>query len=74
MAYKVIITFPDDTIDSEEEDGPDGVFDTEEEAREYFNEWMSNYAAGGEVLHMSNPGDYPLEIVEQEPEYEIVEV
>ncbi len=74
MAYKVIITFPDgETFDSEEEDGPLGIFDTEEEAQEYFNEWLNGYETGGEVLHMSNPGDYPMEIVGQEPEYEIVE-
>ncbi|MCM1500608.1 MAG: hypothetical protein NC124_19270 [Clostridium sp.] len=56
------------------EDGDDGIFDTEQEAEDYFYEWMSNYNTGGEVLHLSNPGDYPLEMVEQEPDYEIVEI
>lgn len=75
MAYKVVITFPDgDVIDSYEEDGDDGVFDTESEAEDYFTEWMSNYSTGGEVLNLSNPGDYPLDEDEEEPDYEIVEI
>lgn len=73
--YKIIMTFPDgEVIDSREEDDDEGVFDTIEEAEEYFLEWMNNYRVGGEVLHLSNPGDYPLEVVEQEPEYEIHEI
>ena len=73
--FKVVMTFPDgEVIDSYEEDGDDGIFDTEQEATDYFYEWMSNYSAGGEVLHLSNPGDYPLEMVEQDPDYEIVEI
>lgn len=73
--FKVVMTFPDgEVIDSYEEDGDDGVFDTEQEAEDYFYEWMNSYSAGGEVLHLSNPGDYPLEMVEQEPDYEIVEI
>ena len=47
---------------------------SEQEAEDYFAEWMSNYSAGGEVLHLSNPGDYPLEMVEQEPDYDVVEI
>ena len=67
--YKVVMTFPDgEVIDSYEEDGEEGVFDTEQEAEDYFTECMSNYKVGGEVLH------YPLEMVEQEPDYEIVEI
>lgn len=72
MAYKVIITFPDETIDSEEEDGELGLFDTKEDAEAWFDQWMSDYDTGGEVLHMSNPGDYPLS--DEEPEHEVVEV
>ena len=73
--YKVVMTFPDgEVIDSYEEDGEEGVFDTEQEAEDYFTECMSNYKVGGEVLHLSNPGDYPLEMVEQEPDYDIVEI
>ena len=75
IKYKVVMTFPDgEIIDSQQEDGDEGVFDTEEEAMDYFCNWMTDYNTGGEVLRMSNPGDYPLEMVEQEPEYEIVEI
>lgn len=42
--FKVVMTFPDgEVIDSYEEDGDDGIFDTEQEAEDYFSEWMSNY-------------------------------
>ena len=73
--YKVVMTFPDgEIIDSQQEDGEMGIFSNKEEAMDYLSVWMSNYHTGGEVLHLSNPGDYPLEMVEQEPDYEIVEI
>ncbi len=73
--FKVVITFSDgEVFDSYQEEGNDGVFDTEEEATEFFTECMSNYSAGGEILHLSNPGDYPLEMNEEDPDYEIVEI
>ncbi|MDZ4044566.1 MAG: hypothetical protein U1E32_02150 [Rhodoglobus sp.] len=57
---------------------PDGMdddefFDTREEAEEYALVQISNYHTGGEVLHLSNPGDYP-EGDGEDPEYEITEV
>ncbi len=73
MAYKVVVTFSDGEImDSEEVEGPDGVFDNEEDAEDWFDRMLSDYRAGNEVLHMSNPGDYPLD--DETPEYEIVEI
>jgi hypothetical protein len=54
-------------------DDDDPVFDTEEEAEEHASVVISNYHTGGEVLHLSNPGDYP-EPDGEDPEYEIVEV
>ncbi len=42
-------------LDLEEE------FDTEEEAVDYGFQSISDYHTGMEVLHMSNPGDYPEE-------------
>ena len=67
--YKVVFTFSDgETYDSYEENGEDGVFSTEEDAMEY------DYSTGGEILHLSNPGDYPLEIVQEEPDYYIEEI
>ncbi|MCM1091233.1 MAG: hypothetical protein NC092_10160 [Butyrivibrio sp.] len=75
MAYKVVMTFPDgEVIDSYKEDGDDGIFDTEQEAEDYYTEWISNYSTGGEVLHLSNPGDYPIDENEEDPDYEIVEI
>ncbi len=73
--FKVLIKFSDgEVIDSYEEDGDEGIFDTEEDAEQYYLDTMSNYSAGGEILNLSNPGDYPLEEVEEEPDYEIVEI
>ncbi|MCM1539041.1 MAG: hypothetical protein NC254_11675 [bacterium] len=73
--FKVVMTFPDgEVIDSYEADGDDGIFNTEQEAEDYYSEWMSNYRVGGKVFHLSNPWDYPLEMVEQEPNYDIVKI
>jgi hypothetical protein len=66
--YKVIMIYPDGTEEEEEE-----VFETEEEAREYGLEQCSNYVAGGEVLHMSNPGDYPLS-EDDHADFNVIEV
>ena len=51
----------------------DEVFDTYEEADEYALYLASCYHTGGEILEMSNLGDYPYD-PDDEPEYEIVEV
>ena len=65
--FKIVMTYPDGTTEEDEE-----LFDTEEEANEYGLIQLGNYAEGGEVLHLSNPGDYPLE--QGEPDFEVVEV
>ena len=75
MSYKVIATFPDgEVIDSEEMDGVLGVFDDKEDANDWIDNFLNDYETGGEVLHLSNPGDYPMEIVGQEPDFKIVKV
>lgn len=51
----------------------DEVFDTYEEADNYAQYMVSCYHLGGEILEMSNPGDYPYD-PEDEPEYEIIEI
>lgn len=51
----------------------DEVFDTYEEADDYATDLVSSYHEGGEILEMSNPGDYPYD-PEYEPECEIIEV
>jgi hypothetical protein len=73
--FKVVFTFSDGEIyDSYDEAGEYGFFETEEDAEDYAMAWLSNYDEGGEVLNLSNPGDYPLETVQEEPDYEIVEL
>ena len=67
MAYKVVMQYPDGT---EEED--DEVFEAEAEADEHGLYMVSCYAQGGEILHMSNPGDYPLS--DEEADFEVIEV
>ncbi len=35
---------------------------------------VSNYVAGGEVLHLSNPGDYPLNEDDADVDFNVIEV
>lgn len=65
--YKVVLCFADGTRDEVDE-----VCETYEEAYEYGMVCCSNYRSGAEILHLSNPGDYPL--VEEEVDFEIIEV
>lgn len=51
----------------------DEVFDTYEETDDYALYMVSCHHEGGEILELSNPGDYPYD-PEDEPEYEIIEV
>lgn len=58
--YKVVMTFSDgEVVDSYEENGEDGIFDTEEDAEDYYNDWMSSH---------SSDGDY------EEPDLDIMEI
>ncbi len=50
----------------------DEVFDTYEEAEDYAHDLVGTYHEGGEILELSNPGDYPYD-PEVEPDYEIIE-
>lgn len=65
--FKVIMHYPD--YDDEEEE----IFETEEEAEEYGLQSCSDYHAGGEILNMSNPGDYPLDD-NDDVDFEVIEV
>ncbi len=67
MAYKVEMQYPDGTTEEDDE-----VFETEAEADEHGLYLVSCYREGGEILHMSNPGDYPLS--DEEADFEIIEV
>lgn len=51
----------------------DDVYDTYEAAYDAALYEVSCYHLGGEILEMSNPGDYPYD-PNEEPEFEIFEV
>ncbi|WP_143013240.1 hypothetical protein [Parafannyhessea umbonata] len=77
--YKYILTFPDgEEFDSMEEYGDDncrGTFSSESEATDAALYGISCYEEGGEILHMSNPGDYPYdENSTDDVEFEVVEI
>ena len=61
--YKVV--FDGDTLDE--------IFDSFEEAEDAALYELSCWHAGGEVLELSNPGDYDYD-PDDEPEFEIIEV
>jgi hypothetical protein len=67
--YKVVMIYPDGTKEEDDE-----VFETEDQARAYGLEQCDNYVAGGEVLHMSNPGDYPLSEDDDDVDFNVIEV
>ena len=65
--YKVVMKYPDGTTEEQDE-----VFQSESEAAEFGLYLVGCYDTGGEILHMSNPGDYPLS--DEDADYEVVEV
>lgn len=65
--YKVVMRYPDGSSEEEDE-----IFETEAEAQEHGIEQVSNFRTGGEVLHMSNPGDYPLD--DEDADFDVVEI
>lgn len=61
MKYNAILTFNDgDEISLMDEFPYDKPFDSEEEAMEAAENLLNDMRTGAEVLHMSNPGDYPM--------------
>ncbi len=66
--FKVVMKYSGGTTEPDEE-----VFETESEANEHGSYLVSCYAEGGEVLHMSNPGDYPL-AEDDVADFEVIEV
>ena len=50
----------------------DEIFDSYEEAEEYAVDCCNAASIGAEILHMSNPGDYPDDSCDME--YEIIEI
>lgn len=69
MSYGIRMLYPNG--DTEE---MDDVFDTKEEAEETGSYYCGCYKDGGEILNMSNPGDYPMEEVGGECNYEVFEI
>lgn len=67
MAYKVILHYPDGTDEELDEE-----FSTRSAAQSEAEYQIGCYDTGGEVLNMSNPGDYPLD--NDEMSFEIIEV
>ena len=70
--YKLLAYFDDGEI--VEEDNFGNYFDTEEDARDAISGFENNMSVGAEVLHLSDPFEYPDEEAEQAVSYEIVEV
>lgn len=64
MAFKLTIK----ELDIEE------IFDTEEEAEDYVCVVRSDMHTGAEILHLSNPGDYPYSDEDDDLDYEIEEI
>ena len=66
--YKIIMEYSDGTSEEQDE-----IFDSEEAAEEYAVYLVSCSEVGGEILNLSNPGDYPLDEF-GDPDFEIVEI
>ena len=66
--YKIIMIYSDGTEEEE-----DDLFDDQASAEEYAQYLCGCYHQGGEILNMSNPGDYPLD-EDDDVDYEIVEI
>jgi hypothetical protein len=67
VGFKVVVHYPNGSREEEDE-----VFATKTEANDYGLQLLDNYRVGGETLHMSNMGDYPLS--DEAPEFEVIEV
>ena len=71
--YMVIYHYADGT--DEEDDNYGAYWDSEEDAKEAGLYGLSCYKLGGEILEMSNPGDYPFDESDYiYNDFEVVEV
>lgn len=66
--FKVVLNFSDGT--SEEDDA---IFENEAEAEEHGGYLCGCHHTGTETLHLSNPGDYPLD-EDNDVDFEVIEV
>ena len=68
--FKVVMKYSDGSTGEDE----DWVVETEAEARALGEDLVAAHGEGGDVLHMSNPGDYPAPRDDEEPDFEVVEI
>ena len=66
--YKVLMVYSDGSSEEQDE-----IFDDESSAEEYGQYCCGCCRQGREILHMSNPGDYPLN-EDDDIDYEVIEV
>lgn len=66
--FKVVMRYPDGTTEEDDE-----AFASEDAAREHGELLCSSFTAGGEVLHLSNPGDNPLSEGGDDVDFDIIE-
>lgn len=69
MKYKILYHYPNGSSEYD-----DRLYDTEEEAEEAGCYGCSCYSQGAEIFNSSNPGDYPLDGMEDDCDFEIIEV
>jgi hypothetical protein len=67
--YKVEMKWPDGATEELDE-----TFETEAEANAFGLNACGDYMTGAEVLHMSNPGDYPLNEDNDRVDFDVIEV
>lgn len=67
--YQVKYIYPDGTEELDDE-----IYGTYEEADDAGSYGCSCYMLGGEILHLSNPGDYDDPQESDRPTYEAIEV
>ena len=68
MKYRIIMIYPDGERVEEDE-----LYDSYEEAESIALDNCGAFHVGGEILELSNPGDYPYD-PDEEADYEIIEV
>ena len=64
--FYILMKFSDGQVEK-----MDTVFDTYESAAEAGEYYCECFKVGGELLNMSNPGDYPL--YDEKCEYDVIE-
>ena len=67
--YKVVMIYRNGSVREED----DELFDTYDEADDAGLYYCSCYKTGGEILHLSNPGDYPYS-EDEDVGFEVIEV